>query len=142
MARWWELSFGACWVINGNSSVHTFEIQNFDYHKILLDKISVLSGEEYYISGAKFTIYASKTDTEGNLIPNTDTSIGMLIEANSSGQYSSNFLPNGTYWICETEPPEGFKETERRDSLSEEEADDFGEPVEEKGALYESNLLM
>ncbi len=106
---------GTFYSVDGKTSVNELYIANWNFTNIVLDKISVFSGQEYRISNAVFTIYASTTDADGNQIPDTseDAVVGYIVESNDSGQYMSNALPSGTYWFAETTVPEGFKEADR-----------------------------
>lgn len=111
--------------VDGDENTNTLRIANYDFNQIVLDKVSVLSGQEYRISGATFTIYGSKTEN-GQLVPDTENEVGVMVESNDSGQYRSNHLPNGIYWLEETVPPTGFKEKEDRDALTADELQDYG----------------
>ena len=128
--------------VDGNPDVHKLAISNWDFNQIVLDKVSVLSGQEYRISGATFTIYGSKTEN-GELKPDTANVIGILNESNNKGQYMSNHLPNGIYWVAETQPPAGFTEAER-DALNEADQETFGakyDYMEYNGTRYYKVVL-
>ncbi len=123
--------------VDGNTSVHYLSIGDYDYNAIWLDKISVLSGQEYKITGAEFTIYGAKIVND-EAVPDTDNVIGTMNESSTTGLYMSNYLPNGTYFIAETKYPEGFEEAERG-ALSEEAQEIFGsgyDYIEVDGVRY------
>ncbi|HIS47009.1 MAG TPA: hypothetical protein IAB46_05525 [Candidatus Scybalocola faecigallinarum] len=107
--------------IDGDEDVHKLSIGNWNYTNILLDKVSVLSGQEYHISGATFTVYASKVEN-GQLVPDINNDVDVMVDSNNSGQYSSNDLPNGVYFIAETKYPNGFIEADRGELSPEDQA--------------------
>lgn len=97
-------------------NTYTLSIVNYLKRQIWLDKKAVLSGAEFWVSGAVFTIYPSKTengvavpDTSVTLVPNTLGQSGQ----NIPGRFLSGLLPAGTYWLKESTVPEGFEEADR-----------------------------
>ena len=112
--------------VDGDEDTHELAIANVKYYRIHLDKVTEISGMEYHLSNATFTIYGSTTDGQGNVFPDTSNVIGNMVYSNDSGMYSSNYLPEGTYFIAETAFPEGFEQAERP-ALTAEELAAYGE---------------
>lgn len=110
--------------VDGDPFQTNLNICNYELRQIVLDKVSLFSGQEYRVSGAAFTIYGSREE-RGEQVPDPDEIIGALAESGSSGQYRLGGLPEGTYWIAETQFPEGFSE-EPRGALSDADQATFG----------------
>lgn len=76
--------------------------------KVILRKVQAESGETVTyvpLSGAKFEIH--KGGKEGALIK--DGNNNTEFESSASGVYFIGVLPYGTYYICETKTPDGYK---------------------------------
>lgn len=96
--------------VDGNTDNPTLRIVDYLYHQIEIKKISMLSGQEYLVEGAEFTIYASNAD---DTAPDLTQESIYTITGMTNGTYVSILLPAGVYWIAETKVPEGFKEADR-----------------------------
>ena len=96
--------------VDGNTDNPTLRIVDYLYHQIEIKKISTLSGQEYLVEGAEFTIYASNAD---DTAPDLTQESIYTITGMTNGTYVSILLPAGVYWIAETKVPDGFKEADR-----------------------------
>lgn len=91
---------------------HALAIYNALRYKVkLYKKYSLSNSLEYFLGAAKFHIYPATKDAQGNLIPNLPK--GELMTEYPTGQHESTYLPAGTYFIAETEFPNGFSEAGR-----------------------------
>ena len=98
------------------ANTYSLSIVNYLKRQIWLDKKATLSGAEFWVSGAVFTIYPSKTEGD-KLVPDTSVtlnpnSLGVSGE-NLPGRFLSGLLPEGTYWLKESTVPDGFTEADR-----------------------------
>lgn len=107
------LAEGSFYSIDGHTDVNELAISNWNFMNIELDKVTVLSGQEYHLNNAVFTVYGSKVGDNNELVPDLENIVDTMDHSNDSGQYMSIALPSGTYWIAETGVPEGFEEAQR-----------------------------
>ena len=90
-------------------NTYTLSIKNYAKQQIWLDKKVKVSGAEYWVEGAQFTIYPDVNGQPGT----TPVDTMKVSDESLPGRFLSGLLPAGTYWLRETTVPDGFTEAQR-----------------------------